>query len=286
MKNFFVKALVLILCVQTTSKVLAQDDYQEAAKIRNIGHRVGAGSGEVNSHLPENSLIALKVALLGSPASERLIGGRKIVRPALSPIQFRSDFVYLEFDVQETYDGELVLFHDRTVQRMVPYDGENQKKLDRLALEIGKGISQRIDPKELKISQLTLSQLKTLDLAGVPGEKVPTLKEFLNGALAWGLVKPLTLEIKYLRTDKAKETMISELARFRDLWLQKHRVEFENKYDLDPSGVGFLSFPSKFKKAFGKKGSAERKYWCQRFNQHGFKKIYRTIFHSENLCSN
>ena len=32
---------------------------------RNLGHRVGAGKGEYHKNLPENSISALKAALLG-----------------------------------------------------------------------------------------------------------------------------------------------------------------------------------------------------------------------------
>lgn len=257
----------------------ASDNWHKEVSGANIGHRVGAGKGERNSHLPENSLIALRAALLVNTL------GRKVHAGVELPIQFLPEFRYLEFDIQETRDGELVLFHDRTLARMIPYHGENQKKLDRLAKELGKSSGRNVDPKKIKISHLTVNQLQTLDLNGIPGEKVPTLREFLTAALHWGLVKPITLEIKYLKSDKARETLIAEAARFRDLWLQKTIVEFSPRYDLDPSGVGFLSFPAKFSANFGKKGSPSRFYWCQRFKHYGFERVYRTIFHSVDLCS-
>ena len=84
---------------------------------RNLGHRVGAGSGEFHKDLPENSLIAMKAALIG----------RDDDPPGIFPLQFNSRFFYMEFDVQETADGELVVFHDKHIKRMIPNNEKNKK---------------------------------------------------------------------------------------------------------------------------------------------------------------
>ena len=69
------------------------------------------------------------------------------------------DVDWLEFDVQMTKDGALVVFHDETVDRTTNGTG--------------------------KVSELTLEQMRTLD-AG-QGEKVPTFGEVLELAKANGV---------------------------------------------------------------------------------------------------
>lgn len=61
----------------------------------NLGHRLGA---DVLTHLPENSIEALK--------------------EALATLQYNKKFEYLEFDVRETSTGELIVFHDSSLKRM------------------------------------------------------------------------------------------------------------------------------------------------------------------------
>lgn len=90
-------------------------------KIIIFGHR-GA-----SSFAPENTLKAFKKA-----------------------IELKAD--YIEFDVQESKDGELVIIHDPTTTRM-----SGQEHL---------------------VKELTLEELKTLDMG--EGEEIPTLKELIT----------------------------------------------------------------------------------------------------------
>ncbi|MHA1282180.1 MAG: glycerophosphodiester phosphodiesterase [Promethearchaeota archaeon] len=59
---------------------------------------------------------------------------------------------YVEFDVHETKDGEIVIIHDDDVERTAGIKG--------------------------KIKEMTLKELKELDFGG--GEKIPTLKELIE----------------------------------------------------------------------------------------------------------
>ena len=86
-----------------------------------IGHR-GASSDS-----PENTLKAFEKA-----------------------IDFKAD--YIEFDVQETLDGELVIAHDEDIRRITGHDGI--------------------------ISKMALNDLKMLDFG--EGEKIPTLEELVK----------------------------------------------------------------------------------------------------------
>jgi len=65
-------------------------------------------------------------------------------------IELKADFI--EFDVQETLDGELVIAHDEDIKRITGRDGV--------------------------ISKMTLNELKMLDFG--EGEKIPTLEELIK----------------------------------------------------------------------------------------------------------
>lgn len=65
-------------------------------------------------------------------------------------IDLKADFI--EFDVQETLDGELVITHDEDIKRITGHDGI--------------------------ISKMTLNELKMLDFG--EGEKIPTLEELVK----------------------------------------------------------------------------------------------------------
>jgi len=65
-------------------------------------------------------------------------------------IDLQADFI--EFDVQETLDGELVITHDEDIRRITGHDGI--------------------------ISKMTLNELKMLDFG--EGEKIPTLEELVK----------------------------------------------------------------------------------------------------------
>lgn len=88
-----------------------------------IGHRGAAG------HVPENTLAGIEKA-----------------------VSLGADFV--ELDVQASRDGQLVIFHDRRVDRMTD----------------GKGL----------VADLTLADLRRLTVTG--GHKIPTLAETLRTA--------------------------------------------------------------------------------------------------------
>jgi hypothetical protein len=131
---------------------------------------------------------------------------------------------------------------------------------------------------------LKLSQIKRFHLGRDPGDRVPTLQEFLQACLHWGLQRPIALEIKSIRTDQGRQKLIDLFAAFKHQYLARQGLMVSDRYDLDPDGVGFLAFKSNFKKSFGK-DKATRRYWCEKMREAGFNGVHRTIFHRHNLCS-
>jgi len=80
-------------------------------------------------------------------------------------------FPFIEFDVQETKDSTLVVFHDRGLSRAFPVIGPNVE-----AFKVA-----GVDPEAAAtVQELTATQLTSLHLGGREGVHVPSLKEFLE----------------------------------------------------------------------------------------------------------
>jgi glycerophosphoryl diester phosphodiesterase len=222
---------------------------------KNLGHRAGGGKGEYYSHLPENSLSALEASLL--------------------ELQYDKDFVYLEFDIQETKDGEVVIFHDKYIRRMISKK-QNKEELDQIYSEIGASFIKR-KFNLIKIKDLTYEQLMRLHLTDHPSQRVPTLDEYIEKSEELGLIKPMTVELKYLHSSKAKLEVIRKLKEFNNSYMKGADIIFEDDYDM-PFRTGFLAWKSKFKKVFGKDPK-----WCQRVKEAGLHGVFKPGSH-KNQC--
>ncbi|WP_164848369.1 glycerophosphodiester phosphodiesterase family protein [Halobacteriovorax sp. HLS] len=240
------KKLALIILLLSSCSLFA----------KNLGHRAGGGKGEYFDYLPENSIAALQASL--------------------STIQDRSDFLYLEFDIQETKDGEIVIFHDKYIKRMISYK-QNKQELDIIYNEIGASSFQRRF-NNIRIAELTFEQLRRLRLTNHPDQQVPTLDEYLETSKDYGLLKPMSVEVKYLQTDVAKLKVINKLEEFNNLYMKNADIIFESEYDL-PYLTGFLAWKSKFKKVFGKDPS-----WCKRIINAGLYGVFKPGSH-KNQCN-
>lgn len=215
--------------------------------------------------------MALRAALLG--------------RAGAVPAQYDSRFLYLEFDVQETADGRLVLFHDNDLARMLPEQGANKTSYQKIYADLGIGVDSGRLPKTLHVHDLTYAQLSTLSLKGTSTERVPLLAEFLADCERWRLVKPLTLEIKKLYSDRAEKRVVSLLQSFRSDYMSDAKLDFEMGFDLSRDGVSILAFKHNFDHAFGPEHSEPHTEWCQYFRRHGFARIYKARRHHVNLCN-
>ncbi len=138
-----------------------------------MGHRVGFG-GYTGAHI-ENTISAVQ-ALAAADAAGKYTN---------------SHFPFIEFDVRETKDGELVLIHDQGLRLAFPMgDGDFDDELrnsgsSKTALNINAEpfkvlAEQGIDRRKAFIEDLTLEQLQTLHLGGREGHHVPTLQSFLE----------------------------------------------------------------------------------------------------------
>ena len=186
MKNIYFKILRLLLIGSI---------FVEA---ENLGHRLG---GDVYSY--ENTLICYK--------------------KALTNLQSKKKFKNVEFDIQETKDNKIVVFHDREIKRLIPKNKHNLKVLKR--------VLKRKSFEKIRMRHLTLKEVKGLLLA--KGVSIPTLEEVLISSVKWKLKKPMHIEVKTLHSDKARYQLIETI----------------NKYSkkLDMS---LIAFPRNFYKSF------------------------------------
>ncbi len=233
----------------------------------NYGHRGCQDSTSYFKKFPENSMLALSECLQGPNA-----------------LQLHPKFTYLEFDVQETFDGKLVLFHDDGLTRMVNKT-ENAAAIK--AIEASADLKKRLGktPKfsSLKLKDLTLAELQTFKLKGLGNEKIPELKDYMALARNGGLVKPLILEIKHVRSDAALAEMLDLMQDFYFEYMAQQEVVIENDFDF-PGVVTFLSFKGNVEKSIGKIGSEKHKFWCDQIRALGLHGIYRPIVHSKDYC--
>jgi len=153
----------------------------------NLGHR---GGHDCVKSLPKNSLQSLRAA-----------------------VHFQESWRYLEVNVRETGDNQLVVFHTSALHDMLPADdhgGNNAAAAQVLADGYDKPYS------DLKVAEVTLAELQTLRLNGVPDWVVPTLDEFLDECRSLGVTAPVALEVKELRSSYARNSLLASVALFKE----------------------------------------------------------------------
>lgn len=186
----------------------------------NLGHRMG---GDV--YKPENTLYCYQLALKN--------------------LQHDSKFHYVELDVQETFDGKLVVFHDtNTIKRIVPKSKRN--------LAILRPVLKTKKFSKIRIRDLKLKQIQKLVLAN--DARIPTLKMVLDASVKWKLRKPMLIEVKSIRTDACRTNLIDVVAPYRK------KIH-----------VNFLAFPNAFRSSF-----PDSYRWKISFKKHGFK-VYTAL---------
>lgn len=210
------------------------------------GHRGGAEG--FDGQLCENT-VETAVALLRREAAE-------------GPLEH---FPYLEFDVQETADGELAVFHDSLLNRAFPTpDGShNAAVADRLSAATG------IPFQLLTVGDLTLPQLQSLQLGGRPGLRVPTLQLFLDACEAAGAERSLAVEVKQLRTDSARQRFIEAVSAYRERAAARLSGRTLRHSCRWLGSAGVISFPHLFAASFGEYGSTEWQRWAAEFKARG-----------------
>ena len=147
----------------------------------NLGHRLG---GDI--YKPENTLYSYE--------------------KALSLLQNKKNFFHIEFDIRESKDGELIVFHDQKISRVVPDTKHNRNVLKTI---LKKKSFNQIYIKDLKAKTITRLLLKN-------NASIPTLEDVLQFSLLHDVKKPIYIEIKKIDTDYARAKMIELVAKYSE----------------------------------------------------------------------
>ena len=195
--------------------------------------------------LPENSLLTLKTSLEGTEKR--------------GPIQFHRNFVYLEFDVRETADHELVVSHDSSLRRTM----------------CGARSFHRVD-------KMTLNQIQAFHFRGYPQERIATLEEFFEAAIDFQLRKPMVIEIKNIHSLAGWEKLLQLVDRYREQYANASMIYVRN-FDFPREPVTLMAFPGSFQQSYG--GKYHRSTLNGLLNEHKIQGIFRAHKHGVNLTA-
>jgi len=209
--SYLFGALFVLLQIQGCTHI------KNLNKPANCGHK---GGYDCMKELPENSLALLE---------------------HLEVQQRHPRFKYLEFDVRETKDEKLVVFHDATIRRMLPDKGYNKAVYKTLRSSDYNGKPNELSKKPSffwRVSDLTLEQIQSLSLEGrlpQPAKpkrfQVPTLKKYIR-KFSKNVTKPVVFEIKKLNTTKGRKDFKQAV------------IDYTNSIGGNrPSGTRYNSFP-------------------------------------------
>ncbi len=237
------------------------------AESKNLGHRLGS---DYHKHLPENSLSVLEASIYGIGGKDAIMGDDR--------------FIYFEFDIQETLDNQLVLFHDKDFKRMIPNKGVNKAVYKQIIQNVFERTGKRYKYKKLRVELVTLKEMQSLYLNANILYKVPSLEEVLNFAIVHKVKKPMVLEIKKLHSNTGRDKALNLMQNFKLSYGDNSEISFTRYYDYPLElTITFLAFPKAVEYSFPNE-SLKRSY-CKRIQEMGFGGIYRARKHKFDFCS-
>lgn len=138
------------------------------ALVTMTGHR-GGGDPEFCPY-PENSILALRAfSICGNNEKKK----------------------YLEFDINSTKDGKLIVYHGPQLKKMVSFE-ENISVFQKIGIVSLKQFN------KLTVNDLNYSFIKNLKLKGVGEQGIPLLDDYLDSSLRFGLHLKLVPDVKYV----------------------------------------------------------------------------------------
>ncbi|KAL3160378.1 hypothetical protein ABBQ32_010705 [Trebouxia sp. C0010 RCD-2024] len=233
----------------------------------NSGHRAG-GKGYEGEHI-ENTLEALRALI--KTDNETPNGLKRLA--------------YVEFDVHETGDGELMVLHDLHSVLAASQQFEINKdilaelaraglqpeapatsilaKLVQKAGAAGRGLY----GDTAGLQSLTAPQLKRVHISGRQGVHVPTLEEFLRCCSEEGLQRSVAVEVKSIATDAGRARFVQLLTSYKQDFEQRQNPEVESQLYPPFASIAAISFPFFWAPSFGEFGSPAWRRWAVKFKQ-------------------
>ncbi|MCO4793290.1 MAG: hypothetical protein KC493_06255 [Bacteriovoracaceae bacterium] len=153
------------------------------------GHR---GGGDYCSY-PENTLLAMR-ALIEC--------GQNRHPKKLS---------YIEFDINSTKDGKLVVFHGPKLKKYFKYS-DHPELFKEFETKTGKKF------KHIRISDLDYEDIKRIKMP--MDQQIPTLNQYLSAADTYGLSAPIVPDLKFIEAQHIPK-LLSELKNYKDRHVQQ-----------------------------------------------------------------
>ncbi|BDA49903.1 hypothetical protein COCOBI_15-0310 [Coccomyxa sp. Obi] len=226
----------------------------------NLGHRAGAPG--FTGTFCENTLPALEDLIRRDNAGELPPGG----------------LVYVEFDVHETADGELVVLHDlQSVLRASEAHEINAEAAAQLRTAVP-------DLDRAHVKDVDFEQLQLLHVGGREGLRVPRLADFLECCKRCCLRKSVAVEVKCIHSDEGRKTFTQLLRQYKEEHCSKLERECAGA-EYPPFGwLAAISFPFLWAPSFGEFGSEEWRKWGHVFKQAGIP-VRSCVVHHLDLVS-
>ncbi|KAL0019574.1 hypothetical protein WJX79_009320 [Trebouxia sp. C0005] len=241
---FTATALVVFALILTLAKQLASTPEV------NAGHRAG-GKGFAGEHI-ENTLEALTALIQRDNSTP---GGL-------------TTLAYVEFDVHETADKELVVLHDlhSVLAASAPYE-INQGIMQELAgaglqleapattstaklMQKAQAAGRGLYGDTAGLQSLTAAQLKRVHISGRQGVHVPTLEEFLRCCTSHNLQRSVAVEVKSVATDTGRAKFVNLLRQYKQDFEQRQDPNMTSRLYKPFAPIAAISFPFFWAPAF------------------------------------
>lgn len=273
---FTASALVVFALILTLAKQLASTPEV------NAGHRAG-GKGFAGEHI-ENTLRALTALIQRDNSTP---GGL-------------TTLAYVEFDVHETADKELVVLHDlhSVLAASAPYE-INQGIMQELAgaglqlqapattttaklMQKAQSAGRGLYGDTAGLQSLTTAQLKRVHISGRQGVHVPTLEEFLRCCTSHNLQRSVAVEVKSVATDEGRAKFVHLLRQYKQEFEQQQDPKMTSRLYKPFAPIAAISFPFFWAPAFGEFGTPMWREWALQFRQAGVQ-TRCCVWHALNL---
>ncbi|DBB06980.1 TPA: hypothetical protein ACH3X1_011572 [Trebouxia sp. C0004] len=273
---FTVSALVVFALILTLAKQLASTPEV------NAGHRAG-GKGFAGTHI-ENTLEALTALIQRDNSTP---GGL-------------TTLAYVEFDVHETADKELVVLHDlhSVLAASAPYEN-NQGIMQQLAgaglqleapattttaklMQKAQAAGRGLYGDTAGLQSLTAAQLKRVHISGRQGVHVPTLEEFLRCCTSHNLQRSIAVEVKSVASDAGRTKFVNLLRQYKQDFEQRQDPKLTSRLYKPFAPIAAISFPFFWAPAFGEFGTPMWREWALQFRQAGVN-TRCCVWHAVNL---
>ncbi len=159
----------------------------------------------------------------------------------------KENFRYVELDIHETADGELAVFHDKKIGRMVPL----QKFGNSCVIESYLSRTGEKRKKDYPLAVFTKTEIRRFNLS-VDSVKIPFLEDVFSALKEFDYKGRVFVETKDIRTEKTRKRLLELLTANNE------------HFDLSVLAGGF-----NFGRCF-----PDKKTWCDRLRRENIETLW------------